>query len=137
MKRHIQRIIQGRPSYFMEKSVQMDTNHLREGKKLHCALLSSRACNASTHVATIQVMLLHPKVFIDALWVCIFTLHVWFVQKTAGVQLKHHEADTLLWLLSFQKGKNQTSPKQNHYHMVCEFIPMTTSPHNHDRGSKI
>lgn len=91
VKRHIQRIIQGRLTNFLEKAlVWMDTDHLKEGRKLHCAFPSSSAHNASTCVATIQIIFLDPKVFIDVLWVCIFTLHIWFVQKTAGVQLKQH-----------------------------------------------
>lgn len=105
-KGHFQWILQGRTSNFLGKAQVW--KQTEEGKEVPlCPSLIQCLCLTPSSLLP-QFMLYSPtlKVFVDVIWVCISTLLIRFVQKTAGVQLKRDEAETVLQLLSLQNEKN-------------------------------
>lgn len=126
-KWHIQRILPGRSQYFLGKACgRKQTVQRREERNIHCAFPSSSAPNTSATIVTIHTVLLHHEVFISV-----------YLRYPSGLYRRSPEFSWNRMKLRLCYSCLVYRNKSKNQNIVCEFIPMTTSPSNYERGSKM
>lgn len=115
-KWHIQRILPGRPQYFLGKAYgRKQTVQRREERNIHCAFPSSSAPNTSATIVTIHTVLLHPEVFISV-----------YLRYLSGLYRRSPEFSWNRMKLRLCYSCLVYRNKSKNQNIVCEFIAQVT-----------